>query len=147
MKTIDDSILDFLSLLASIRAGFRRIHIFSEECGLFRRVITTVNPFMVANADGYADGGVTIQFGLDAELLTPPNLERKALGASLLLRRKSGMWVLEAEIGWSGEQVGWDSIDSRDTTETTIEGVIQKMPELGEWLCARFKEEVGKLAK
>ena len=147
MTTLDNGILNFLTVLAHVRRMFRQIHILAEKTKLFRRVTTTVNPFTTANAEGYADQGTTIQLSLEAELLEPPSPDRKAFGASLLLRHNCDVWVLEAEIGWSGQEVGWDPVDSKDVTEATIEAMMQKIPELGDWVCCRFRKEVGKLTK
>jgi hypothetical protein len=61
------------------------------------------------------------------------------------LRLIDGRWVIEAEVGWSGSEVGWDQFRSQEVEASCIEEVIQKVPPIVDWLVAAFREEVAKL--
>ena len=137
-------ILRFLAFLAEVRSMFRQVHLFAEKSNAFRAVSTDVIPFRGEESD-YAQDGVTISIALNAELRAPIDSEKKALGFSLLLRHVQTGWIAEAEIGWSGEMVGWDSFDSREAKAASIEEVVGMVSPLVEWMGARFREEVAKL--
>ena len=138
------TILNFLTFLAEIRSMFRKMHLFAEQSNLLQSVSTTVIPFKGEPSD-YADDGVTLSVALNAELLKPVDCEKKALGAALLLRHTAGFWLAEAEVGWTGEKVGWDPIHSREVKSPSIEQIIEKIPPLIELIKERFTEEVRKL--
>ena len=139
-------ILKFLTFLSQVRAMFRQVHLFAEQNPALREVSTMVIPFKGKPSD-YADEGVTISIALNAELCKPINSERKAIGISLLLRHAGGEWLAEAEVGWTGENVGWDPFDSKEARAESIEEIISLVPSLVEWMDARFREEVAKLLK
>jgi hypothetical protein len=124
---------------------FRQVHLFAEAVPELRAVSTMVMSFEGETSD-YADSGVTISVALNAELRDPINPEKKALGMSLLLRHSGEMWLVEAEVGWTGEQIGWDPLESREVQAVSIEDVFQKAPPLVEWMAAKFKEEVETLS-
>ena len=53
--------------------------------------------------------------------------------------------MLKAEVGWSGESIGWDPFDFRELQEPFIDGIIQQVPPLIDWMALRFRGEVEKL--
>lgn len=138
-------ILRFLTFLSQARAMFRQTHLFAEQSPALRAVSTIVIPSKGEQSD-YADGGVTVSVALNAELGKPTNSERKAMGMSLLLRHSGGHWLAEAEIGWTGEKVGWDQFDSKEAQASSIEEMFSLALPLVEWLDMRFREEVAKLS-
>jgi hypothetical protein len=144
--TSDEIVLEFLVFLAHVRALFRQVHLFAEESPALRDVSTTVIPFKGEPSD-YADRGVNVSVALNAEVLNPTNSERKAIGMSLLLRRSGGLWIAEAEVGWTGDRIGWDPFDSKETQATSIDEIMAKITPLVEWMSLRFQEEVTKLSK
>lgn len=139
-------VLQFLAFLAQVRAAFRQVHLFAEKSPALRTVSTAVIPVEVKPSD-YADKGVTICVALDAELRKPIDSERKSLGISLLLRHTRGMWLAEAEIGWTGKKIGWNSFDSKEAQGKSIDEIMNTIPPMVEWMDRRFKEEVARLPK
>ena len=139
-------ILEFLAFLAEVEGMFRKVHLFAEKNRAFRSVCTMVIPSK-AEPSEYADNGVIISIALDAELRKPIDSDKKSLGISLLLRHTRGAWLAEAEVGWSGEQIGWDSFDSKEAQAKSIDEIVGMTPSLVDWLETRFREEVAKLSK
>jgi len=139
-------VLKFLAFLAQVRTMFRQVHLFAEKIPALQTVSTTVIPFESQQSD-YADAGVTISVALNAEVRVPVDSEKKALGMCLLLRHTGGLWLAEAEVGWTGEKVGWDPFDSKEARATSVEEIICIVPPLVEWMEMRFREEVAKLPK
>jgi hypothetical protein len=137
-------ILRFIGFLAQVSTSFNRVAEFAEKQKTLHSVTTKVSPFK-AKPSEYADAGVSIAVFLNAELRKPIDSERKAIGMSLLLRHTTGKWLAEAEVGWTGEKVGWDQFDSKEAQASTINEVMNKVPPLVEWTEARFREEVAKL--
>jgi hypothetical protein len=140
-----DIILKFLAFLSQVRAMFRQVHLFAEQNSAVRSVSTSVIPFK-GEPSAYADDGVTISIALNAELHKPNSPERKAMGVSLLLRHVRETWIAEAEIGWSGERIGWDSFDCKEAQAESVEEITNVVIPLVEWLDVRFREELSKLA-
>jgi hypothetical protein len=141
-----ETILQFLTFLADVQAIFRDVHLRAQKNGALRDVSTKVIPFR-CSPSAYADGGVTISVALNAELLQPSDSEKKAMGMSLLLRHTGGMWVAEAEVGWTGEMVGWDQFDAQEAQYPSIEEMILQVPLLVKWMGTRFEEEIAKGAR
>ncbi|MEI6218798.1 MAG: hypothetical protein WCP86_07845 [bacterium] len=137
-------IITFLTFLAGVRAMFRQVHLFAEGSPALHNVSTVVIPFK-GESSGYADDGVTISIALNAELRKPADSEKKAIGISLLLRHIDGRWHAESEVGWTGEKVGWDPLDSKEVQAVSIEEIINQIPPLVEWAGMRFREEVAQL--
>lgn len=137
-------ILEFLSFLATTRAIFREVHIFSERSPALRDVSTSVMPFKCKPSD-YADEGVTISIALNAELRTPLDSERQAIGMSCLLRHAGEQWHAEVEVGWTGAEVGWDDFESWEAQAISIEEIESQVPPLVELAGARFRAEVATL--
>ncbi len=146
MRESEAIILRFLQLLADVRKTFLDVELFAERSEALRSVSVLVNPFK-ANPSEYANGGVTISMELDAELTNPLDADRKAIGMSLLLRHSREVWIAEAEVGWIGQNIGWNQFDEREVQSDTIEEMIQKVPSLVEWMDGRFKEEVTSLTQ
>ena len=136
----NEIILRFLVYLADVRSMFRQVHLVAEKNSAFRVVSTEIIPFKGAPSD-YAQDGVTLSVALNAELRKPINSEERALGFSLLLRYAQSRWIIEAEVGWNGETVGWDSLDSREMQASSIEELIRVVNPLVEWMGSRFTEE------
>jgi hypothetical protein len=144
MNSTDTIILKFTAFLAQVSAAFNKVAILAEQNPALHTVTTRVIPFKVEPSD-YADDGVTISVALNAEVRKPADSEKKAMGMSLLLRRAGGVWFAEAEVGWTGEKVGWDPFDSKEAQATSIEAIISKAPALVDWMGMRFREEASKL--
>ncbi len=130
--------------LAETEAVFRGVHIVCERNLAFRAVSTSVIPFKAKPSD-YADEGVTIEIALNAELRYPCAPERKAIGMSLLLRHSGNYWIAEAEVGWSGVQIGWDPLHSKEAVAESIEDIMDKISPMVEWVANQFKSEVAQL--
>lgn len=146
MKSPDDLILRFMGFLATMRSMFRTEHLFAEKHSALRDVSTMVIPFQSESIGGdYAEEGVTLQIALNAELVSPLDDDRKALGMSLLIRRCTNEWIFEAEIGWTGREVGWDPLDAREVRNASIERVFELAPSIVEWLGGEFRKVVGEL--
>lgn len=141
-----ETILRFLSFLSEVEAMFRQVHLDAEKNHALRDVSTMVIPFKCEVSD-YADHGVTISVALNAELRYPVDSDKKAIGMALLLRHAGGRWIAEAEVGWTGKNIGWDPFDSREAQEAAIEEMMNAVPPLVEWMGMRFREEVAKLPK
>jgi hypothetical protein len=139
-------ILEFLAFLAEVEGMFRQVHLFAEKIPAFRSVCTMVIPSK-AEPSEYADHGVIISIALDAELRKPIDSDKKSLGISLLLRHTRGVWLAEADVGWSGQNIGWDSFDSKEAQAKSIDEIVSMTPSLVDWLDMRFREEVGKFPK
>src|SRR4051794_29190147 len=105
-------VVRFISFLALVRSMFRQTHLFAEKENVFCDVSTNVEPFKVEESE-YADDGVTLSIALNANLRNPRDSERQALGMSLLIRRSSGNWIAEAEVGFTGRDVGWDPFECK----------------------------------
>ncbi len=103
-------ILDFLSFIADLRKKFGEVHLVAERCPALHDVTTEVIPFKGEPSD-YAERGVTICLSLIAELRKPIDSDKKAIGVDLLLRHTEQGWIAEAEIGWSGRDIGWDNFE------------------------------------
>ncbi len=141
-----DIILRFLSFLSAVRTTFRQVHLDAEKDRALRDVSTMVLPSK-GEASDYADDGVTISVALNAELRNPIDSDKKAIGMSLLLRHAGGRWIAEAEIGWTGKNIGWNQFDEREVQGATVEDLMNAAPPLVEWMETRFREEVAKLPK
>jgi hypothetical protein len=139
------TVLHFLDFLADVRRMFNQVHIVSERSAALHSVSTEVFPFK-GKSSTHDYGGLTISVYLSAELRSPPDSEHRAIGMSWLLRHTDGVWLSEAEVGWSGRMIGWDHFDSREVQADSIEVIIDKIPPTLEWLCERFKEEVRVLS-
>jgi hypothetical protein len=140
----NEIILKFVAFLAHVRAMFRQFHLFAEKSPVLHSVSTMVIPFKGDPSD-YADDGVTVSIALNAEVRKVTDSEKKAVGMSLLLRHSGGLWIAEAEVGWTGEKVGWDPFASKEVQATSIEEIMNKIPSLVEWMGVRFRDEVEKL--
>lgn len=138
----NDLILKFLVFLAQVRTSFRKTHIFAESNPILRNVNTSITPFRAESAN--ADLGVTLSVDLFADIVNAADIEKSSLGMSLVLRCYGGLWIAEAEVGWSGHEIGWDPFDSREAQSRSIEGIMDKVHLLVEWMEARFREEVQK---
>jgi hypothetical protein len=139
-----DTILEFLIFLADVQTIFRQVQLSVEKSPALQDVSTFVIPSK-GDPSPYAQGGVLISIALNAELRKPLNADRKAIGMSLLLRHTGGSWLAEAEVGWSGESIGWDQFDARDDSAVSVEEIMTKAKTLVVWMGTRFKEEVAKL--
>ena len=64
---------------------------------------------------------------------------------TLLLRRREGRWIAEAEVGWTGRDVGWDPLASNEIECASPEDLMAKVPPLVTWMDATFRETVEKL--
>lgn len=65
----------------------------------------------------------------------------------MLLRRALGTWLAEAEIGWSGASIGWDSFESEELRADSLEALVLEVPGLVERLRSKFEAEVLKLPR
>ena len=90
---------------------------------------------------------MTVSVALNAELYKPTNADRKAIGMSLLLRHAGGRWLAEAEVGWTGEKVGWNQFDSNEAQAKSIEEIVSLVPPLVKWMDAKFRTEVAKIPR
>jgi hypothetical protein len=143
---VSETIIGFIAFLSDVRSMFRQTHLFVEKERAIRDVSTLIEPFKGEESQ-YADCGVTLSIALNANLRNPPNLERRALGMSLLIRRSSGTWIAEAEVGWSGNAVGWDPFASRKIQSTALEDVIANVPALIAWMDSTFRSAVAELPR
>ena len=140
-----ETVLRFLALLADVRSMCRQVHLEAEKNHALRDVSTMVIPFKgESSADD--DEGVTISVALNAEL-RDRRPERSAIGMSLLFRHSGEQWIAEAEVGWIDRSIGWDQFDERKAEGNTIEEMMDSVPQLVEWLVARFREELVNLPK
>ena len=139
-------VLRFLGFLSEVQTMFRKVHLDAELDRALRDVSTSVLPFKTEASD-YADHGVTICVALNAELVTPIDSDKKAIGMSLMLRHAQVHWIAEAETGWTGQATGWDQFDEREAQVATLEELMDIVPSLVEWMGKRFREEVAKLPR
>src|SRR5262245_17836738 len=129
MSSTDTTILGFIAFLARMCAMFRKVALFAENVPILHSISTSVIPSKAEPSD-YAVDGVIISIALNAELVKPLDADRQAIGMSLLLRHTGGFWLAEAEVGWSGQSIGWDDFDSREIQCPSIEEIIQAVPPL-----------------
>jgi hypothetical protein len=139
-----ETVLRFLAFLAQVQGMFRQVHLIAEKSPILCDVSTDVIPSLGA-ASNYADEGVTISIALNGWFVKPPDSEREAMGMSVLLRHCDGVWIAEAEVGWTGREIGWDPFDSKETEATSIEEIMDKAPPLVEWMGTRFRKELEML--
>jgi hypothetical protein len=144
--SVSEAFVRFIVFLSDARSMFRQTHLFAEKERTIRDVSTLIEPFKGEESQ-YADYGVTLSIALSANLRDPPNVERRALGMSLLIRRSSGTWIAEAEVGWSGNEVGWDPFASREIQSTSPEDVIANVPALVAWMDSTFRSAVAELPR
>ena len=137
----NEVILSFLIFMAKAGAMFRQIHVMAEKCPGLKNISTQVIPFRVDPSE-YADGGVTLSFALDADVVAPDG-GLLALGISLVLRRSGGVWIAEAAVGGVDEKVGWTSLDSRDVRGESMEDIIAGALPLIDWMRTRLAEVSG----
>lgn len=140
-----EAIVRFISSLAGIRSMFRQTHLFAEKQNIVQTVSTQVEPFKGEVSD-YADKGISLTIALNANLRSPPDLERHAVGMTLLIRRRGGKWIAEAEVGWTGRDIGWDPFESREIERASPEELMDDVPPLVEWMDANFRETIKKLS-
>jgi hypothetical protein len=124
---------------------FRKTHLFAEKSSALQAASTTVIPFKSEQTD-YAEYGVTLSVALNAEIRKPVDREKMAIGMALLMRRSGGVWIAEAEVGWTGRDVGWDSFASREVQSSSVEQLIEEVPALIAWMDETFREEVERLS-
>lgn len=127
-------ISDFVLWMAHVQAAFRELHIAASRDPRFAAVHTQVIPHGRSRED------VTLSFSLLADRHDLSDASKQALGISLLLRQDAGGWVLEAETGWSGKDIGWDVIDDDTASATSVAELLGRAPVLVEWLSRRFNE-------
>ena len=106
----------------------------------------SINPVKSDSPSEYTDYGTSISIAIDSVLVTPPDYEKNSIGASLLLRRPTGIWVAGAEIGWSGVSIGWDVFAAQEVQASSFDELSFRIPVLVECLEARYKAEIEKLA-
>jgi len=147
MKKEELLILRFMQLLATLRAIFRKTHIFLESVERFKMVSTHVIPFQqIENSFENSDQetlGVSISFAIDADLKQPSDVNHASIGVSLKLWHVENRWKAEAEIGWSGSDIGWDPFDDKEIETDNIEQLIDKLPEFTETFLDHFKRVVS----
>lgn len=139
-------VIQFISFLALIRSLFRQTHLFAEHEIVISEVSTHVEPFKVEESD-YADNGVTLSIALNANLRNPRDPEKQAIGMSFLVRRRGGIWLAEAEVGFTGRDVGWDPFESKEARFNTIEDLMVDAIPLVSWMDRVFRDAVLKLPK
>lgn len=137
-------VIQFISFLALVRSMFRQTHMFAETVTAISDVSTHVEPFKVEGSD-YADNGVTLSISLNANLRKPQDPERQAIGMSLLIRRSGGSWIADAEVGFTGRDVGWDPFDSKEAQFDTVEDLMIDAAPLVNWMDRVFRDAVAKL--
>lgn len=111
-------VLDLIAALAAAREIFREIHIFMEETNLFSDVSTAMIPFS-SHSSIFDSRRMSINFAINGELKAWVDHNKKAFGLSLVLCHSDGQWSLESGYGWSGQEVGWDPIQSSDMVFAT----------------------------
>jgi hypothetical protein len=139
-----DVILQFLNGLAELTNKFRQSHIAAERHPALHDVSTALVPFRVEPSD-YADDGVTLSIALNAELREPLDHDRKAIGMALLLRHAGGAWIAAAELGWSGDAIGWDAFESREERFSSSDEILQRAGPLVEWMATQFQKALERL--
>jgi hypothetical protein len=139
-----DVILNFIEFLASVRSMFRQTHLYAEKQPALRDVTTSIEPFK-AEGSHYSDLGADLSFELTANLRDPPTSERRSIGMSLLVRRSAGTWFAVGEIGWSGDEVGWDSFQSKELEYSSPEDLMANVHTLVEWMDFAFRAAVTEL--
>jgi len=142
--TSTEDIVKFVTFLAQTQRMFLQVQIFAENSALLHSVSTSIFPTQGKSSD-YAEYGVTISVALHAMLRRPPDSEKWAMGMSLLLRHTGGSWLAEAEVGWTGQEIGWDPFDSKEVRATSIDEIYLNVPPLVEWMGLRFRDEVARL--
>jgi|ERR1043166_7410955 hypothetical protein len=143
MSTQDDYLLEFIGILATLHKELVELCITTSKHPLIRETVRSVIPVKSQSSEDYADKGVLISLAVNAKLLEPKNRDKTALGVSLLLRRPLGVWVAEAEVGWTGASIGWDVFDSREKRAEQFSLLAAELPELMHWLSARFRQELA----
>ena len=146
MSDANIATLDFIATLANINATFRKLQILVSKSNMIKQTSISINPVKSDSTSEYSDYGVSISIAIDSVLVTPPDDEKNSIGASLLLRRPAGVWIAEAEIGWSGVSIGWDVFAAQEVQASSFDELSLRIPVLVEWLETRYKAEVEKLA-
>jgi len=141
----DECVLEFIGILAAVNRCFTQTAASIRGMSVISSVSVLVIPVGMQSASEYADLGMVISLAVNAELRAPVDDNRKAIGVSLLLRRSSGVWIVEAELGWSGVAIGLDAFDSREERMGDWSELASKVPDLAEWLSARLESEVKRL--
>lgn len=143
MNKDDTLILDFCSVLAAIRSLCRDTHIYLERLECFKQVQTIVSPFRQAedrdDFQEYARRGVSLSFFIDADLAKIIDVNKCSLGFSLVIRYSGDHWVAEGEIGWSGRDVGGDTIASHDLSAKSINEFIKGLPTFTEQVLKEYR--------
>ncbi len=139
----NDLIQQFLHMLGIVRKLFRLIHIEVENSSIFRKVETTVSPFI--DEIGSLDEKASLSIFLDAEIENSIDKEKQSLGVSLTIRYHQQFWLAEGEIGWSGKSVGWDNYIDREYKSEDIDDFIIELPSFVKKLLEQYKVEYKKL--
>jgi hypothetical protein len=146
MSSHDDCVFEVLGVLAAIHNAFIGVSASIGNHPAITRVSTSVLPVKSRAPTDYADEGIIVSVAINANLVNPKDRDKAALGASILLRRPLGVWVAEAEVGWTGASIGWDSFDSREGQAEQFAQLTPQLPALVDWVLARFQEELAKLS-
>lgn len=133
------TVLDFLVWMAHARSGFRELHIATERDPLFISVSTILAPI------GESREEAMLSLSLLADLRRPIDQSRSGLGVAIELRFVEDKWVIDAEVGWSGKDIGWDAIDSRSSVLISLAELEGESGRMIEWLTTRFSEEAAKM--
>lgn len=116
-------ILVFVDLLSRVRSTFREIHLLLERDSRFRDVTTALIPF--TGVDSISSSKRTsLSFAIDADLSTWHDVNRKAVSVSLIIGHFQDKWHLTREHGWSGQEIGFEAVDSRDTAYLTPDALM-----------------------
>lgn len=136
MALDDDAVAAFLIWLAQMQSRFREAHIAAAKAPYFTKVSTDVYPSRLSPF---------ISISLMAELRESLDQNKHAVGIQLTLEKTDDSWTIEVSVGWSGSDIGWDTIEDRVATSPSLESLFEQSTEMVEWLVARFHEQCALL--
>jgi hypothetical protein len=131
-----DAVATFMIWLAQIQSRFRDAHVEAETTSHFTKVSTDIYPSRLSPH---------ISMTLMAELRQFLGHNKQAVGIELILQKTADDWSLETSVGWSGRDVGWDTIAERIATSPLLESLFEQSNEMVGWAVSRFREQCAEL--
>lgn len=106
--------------------------------------IIDVIPTNLPNSFDELESRPRISISLDAKLHQPIIPGKYGIGASFFLHHVGNGWLAEAEIGWTSNEIGWESFGSREVQQESIAGIEEACRPILDWLEKKYQEEASK---
>ena len=139
--TGEELLLDFLSAMSRVRTRYRRVHIELEKrVDLFKNVETTVS-FAQRSERETSDPyhGLQVSIGLDASLKELIDDDKHSAGVSITVYYWTDFWSVEADIGYSSYECGWDGDYARTEKFENATDLISGLQDLAREVLADFR--------